>query len=526
MQSPDHLGTVALPIRDWAAYHATVHPDNPAVRCLESGESRTWREFDQRVGALAAGLRDQLGVAPGDRVAVLAENDVRTFEVQFACVRIGAIFAPLNLWLGPRELAEVIDDCRPALLIHDDAHAEGAGRLASPSLRLLSWGAPDPVGPASGYEELLAGSGFLPGGLLDPEAITQITYTSGTSGLPKGVTGANRTALFHALNMGATSRFAEPGGHHLNLIPLFWAGGLNTFTQPMLYWGGCVTTTRRFDESVALRLLSDPAQAITHLCGTPEMYLRMAALPEFDTAQFTTLRRALTGGWRPDTEVLHARWRERGVFIQLAYGSSETGPNMTVQQRDEVGLVTARSCGTPAPFTQLRIVDEAGADVPAGAIGEIWASGPAVTPGYWNQDPAEAFAGRWFRTGDLGRLGPAGDLYMEGRMREIIRSGGTNVYPAEIERVLIEHPSVREVAVIAVPDQQFGEVALAIVVPEDGAAVTLEDLVAQAGDRLARYKRPRHLELTSALPRNSSDKVERHVLRARYAGQFGGPAQR
>ena len=509
---------IAVPVRDWVAYHAMARPDAVAVHCFDSGESRTWMEFDQRVGALAAGLRDQMGVARGDRIALLAENDVRTFELQFACIRMGAIFVPLNWRLELPELAETIADCQPALLIHDDTHAQGAARLAAGRApRLLSWGGPD---PASGYEELVAGGRFLPGGLLDPEAITQITYTSGTSGRPKGVTGANRTALFHALNMAATSRFAEVGGHHLNMLPLFWAGGLNTFTLPMFYWGGRVTTTRRFDESVSLRLLNDPSVAVTHVCAAPEMYLRMAALPEFATAEFTTLRRALVGGWRPDTARLHARWRERGVFIQLAYGSSETGPNVTVLQRDEPELIEQRSCGTPVPFTLLRLVDDDEADVPRGEVGEIWVSGPAVTPGYWNRDPAGVFRDGWFRTGDLGRLGPHGDLYVVDRIKEIIRSGGTNVYPAEIERVLIDHPSVREVAVIAVPDVQFGEVALAVVVPGEGATVTLEDLVEHARDRLARYKRPRHLVLTDELPRNASDKIERHVLKARYAGQF------
>jgi fatty-acyl-CoA synthase len=512
------VAPIAVPVRDWVAYHAMARPDAVAVHCFDSGESRTWMEFDQRVGALAAGLRDRMGVARGDRIALLAENDVRTFELQFACIRMGAIFVPLNWRLELPELAETIADCQPVLLIHDDTHAQSAARLAAGRApRLLSWGGP---GPASGYEELVAGGRFLPGGLLDPEAITQITYTSGTSGRPKGVTGANRTALFHALNMAATSRFAEVGGHHLNMLPLFWAGGLNTFTLPMFYWGGRVTTTRRFDESVSLRLLDDPSVAVTHVCAAPEMYLRMAALPEFATAEFATLRRALVGGWRPDTARLHAQWRERGVFIQLAYGSSETGPNVTVLQRDEPELIEQRSCGTPVPFTLLRLVDDDEADVPRGEVGEIWVSGPAVTPGYWNRDPAGVFRDGWFRTGDLGRLGPHGDLYVVDRIKEIIRSGGTNVYPAEIERVLIDHPSVREVAVIAVPDAQFGEVALAVVVPGEGATVTLEDLVEHARDRLARYKRPRHLVLTDELPRNASDKIERHVLKARYAGQF------
>jgi fatty-acyl-CoA synthase len=228
----------------------------------------------------------------------------------------------------------------------------------------------------------------------------------------------------------------------------------------------------------------------------------------------------MSGGWRPDTNKLHALWRQRGVFIQLAYGSSETGPNMTVAQHSDPDLVEARCCGTPVPFTVMRLVGPDGLDVPQGETGEIWASGPAVTPGYWNRDKDEAFVGRWFRTGDLGRLGPGSDLYIVDRLKEIIRSGGTNVYPAEIEQVLIDHPAVRDVAVVAVPDEQFGEVALAIVVPEDGAGVSLDELVEFSRDRLARYKRPRHLAIADELPRNASDKIERHVLRARYAGLF------
>ncbi|MCU1658611.1 MAG: AMP-dependent synthetase, partial [Pseudonocardiales bacterium] len=263
---------IGVPMRDWVDYHGRRRPHHTAITCVDTDESRTWRQLDERVGALAAGLRDQLGVRRGDRVSVLAENDVRTFELHFACVRIGAIFAPLNWRLETGELIGILDDCQPVLLVHDDEHASTAVSLAADRrLPLLSWGGPTPSSP---YEQLIADAGFVRGDLLDPEAITQITYTSGTSGLPKGVTGANRTVLFHALNMAATSRFAEPNGHHLNLLPLFWAGGLNTFTSPTLYWGGRVTTTRRFDESVALALLSDQDLAVTHICAAPEMYFR------------------------------------------------------------------------------------------------------------------------------------------------------------------------------------------------------------------------------------------------------------
>ncbi len=516
----DRLWPIQVPVRDWPTFHAASRPGKPAVSCVDTGEHRTWGEFDQRVGMLARALQDKAGVRHGDRVCLLAENDVRTFEVQFACIRIGAIFAPLNLRLGVAELRDIVDDCRPMLLVHDDEHAATAKELAGGgTLELLGWGAPT---PGSAYEQLIEGSTYLAGGLLDPDAITQITYTSGTTGLPKGVTAANRTLLFHALNTATACRMAEPDGHHLNMIPLFWAGGLNTFTSPMLYWGGHVTTTRRFDPADTLRLLTDPQVAITHTCATPEVYFRMAQLPEFATSTFPTLKRAMSGGWRADTNRLHAIWRERGVFIQLAYGSSEMGPHITIQQEDDVALVESRSCGTPVAFVSIRLVNPAGQDVPRGESGEIWVKGPAITPGYWNRGE-ESFEDGWFRSGDIGLFGQDGQFRIVDRLKEIIRSGGTNVYPAEIERVLIEHPGIADVAVVAVPDDALGEVPLAVVVPEDGMTITLADLDEFSASRLARYKRARHLVIVDQLPRTASDKVERGVLRKRYAEQFPLP---
>jgi fatty-acyl-CoA synthase len=502
---------IDVPLRDWAAFNAGRRPSAIALHCTDTGESRTWAELDARVGALAGGLR-ALNLTPGDRVGVLADNDVRTFELFLACLRAQLVFTPLNWRLAAPELSAVLDDCRPAALFHDVANAERSADLAGQRrMPTVCWDAPDDA-----YEELLRSSARVDGEFLDPDALAQITYTSGTSGVPKGVTSANRTLVFHALNMAATSRLAESGGHHLNVLPLFWGGGLNVFSTPMLYWGGRVTTSRQFDEAQTLQWLDDPDLGITHICAAPEMYQRIAALPGFDTATFPTLRCVFTGGWRPDTPALHAAWRERGMYLQIGYGSSETGPNLTVQQSVDPALVDDRSSGTVVPFSRLRLVDADAQDVAPGETGEIWAAGPAITPGYWGRSRAEAFHGEWFRTGDLGRFGPAGDLRIVDRLREIIRSGGTNVYPAEIEQVLIEHPAVREVAVIAVPDERFGQVGLAVVVPADGYTPTLDELTEFCAERLARYKRPRHLVLVDELPRTASDKVARQVLRTRY----------
>lgn len=511
---------IDVPLHDWAGYHALRRPTAVALHCTDTGETRTWAELDDRVGTLAGGLHS-LGLTAGDRVGLIADNDVRTFELFLACMRAGVVFTPLNWRLSQPELAAVLDDCRPTVLFHDAAHADSAAQLAGRTIATVAWATPEDA-----YEQLLASSPRVDGGLLDPDALTQITYTSGTTGAPKGVTSANRTLVFHALNMAATSRLAEPAGHHLNVLPLFWGGGLNVFSAPMLYWGGRVTTSRQFDEEETLSRLTDPDLGVTHICAAPEMYQRIGALPAFATATFPSLRCVFTGGWRPDTPALHAMWRARGVFMQLAYGSSETGPNLTVQQSHDEVLVDERSSGTVVPFAQVRLVDQEGTDVEPGQVGEIWAAGPTITPGYWGGDREETFTDEWFRTGDLGRFGPSGDLRIVDRLREIIRSGGTNIYPAEIEQVLIEHPAVGEVAVIAVPDDTFGQVGLAVVVPADGCTPTLDELNEFCADRLARYKRPRHLVLVDELPRTESLKVARNVLRERFgtvAGQLPSP---
>lgn len=502
--------------------HAERRPDAPALSCVDTGDHLTWADFDSQVGKLAGLLLDGFGVQRGDRVAVLAENDVRTFIVHFACIRAGAIFVPLNYRLATAELLATVDDCAPVVLIHDDVYAEPATEIARarPSIRhRIGWRC-----PGFDLDAEASASRYVPGALLDPEALTHITYTSGSTGLPKGVTSANRMMLWHALNMAHTSRFAERDGHHLNLLPLFWGGGLCTFTAPMLYWGGQVTTVRRFDERTALGLLADGGPGITHLCGVPEMYQRMADLDDFDRSTFSALRTALVGAWRPDFPALHARWRERGVFLQVAYGSSEMGPNVAMMQTTDPRRIESRSSGMPVPFMEISLRDESWREVEPGEVGEICVRGPAVTSGYWNQPKDGVFVDGWFRSGDLGRFGPEGDLYVVGRTMEVIRSGGTNVYPGEIERVLQECPGVEEVAVVAVPDPSFGQVGLAVVVPAADVEVTLETLNDFAEGRLARYKRPRHLMLVDALPRTATEKVARQRLRDLFAQRTGGNA--
>jgi fatty-acyl-CoA synthase len=494
-------------VKDWVARQAGRRPDAIALAGLDGAQPLTWARLEDRVGRLAGVLHDH-GVAPGDRVALLAENDPRIFETQFACMRIGAVLVPLSWRLTPPELRQQLADADPLVLVHDTAWAERAGELAGGELAVLGWGDPD-----SGYERAIANATPVAGGELDPDAVTHVLYTSGTTGRPKGVLCTNRTLVAQAQNLAHSSRMAEAGGHHLNIVPLFHAGGLNVFSNPMLFWGGRVTTVRRFDAGQTLELITDPRLAVTHLCGVLQMYEWLTALPRFGTARFPTLRTVLYGGWGPSAAAIYDAFAERGVWVQLSYGASEIGPNVSILSRPDPDAARRGTSGTILPHTAVRLVGPDGNDVPHGAPGEVWVRGPGVTPGYWKQPRDESFAGEWFRTGDAARLDDAGHLYVVGRVKEMYRSGGENVYPAEVEAVLAPMPGIRELAVVGIPDEKWGETGLVAVVPEPGVTVTLDAVRAFADGRLARFKLPNALLVLDALPRSATEKISRPRLR-------------
>ncbi|QGZ93772.1 class I adenylate-forming enzyme family protein [Terricaulis silvestris] len=504
-------------VHDWVSYHAGRRPDAPAVTSVERGRTATWGEMEARVARLAHVLRHDMGLERGDRVATIAENDIRTFELQFACMRAGLILVPLNWRLAVGELVTLMHDAEPSIIVYDDTWsttAEAVAEAADIQLR-LSWGDASDV---SEYEALMdAGDAGMPGGVHDEAEITHILYTSGTTGLPKGAMCSHCSLKQHAINLAHASRLAERGNNHLNVVPLFHAGGLNTYTNATLFWGGQVTTVRRFDPAVALKLLTDPKVGITHMCGVLQMYEMITALPQFAGAMFPALKTALFGGWGPQTKWVHETWRARGFFLQLSYGSTECGPIVSVLEAGDE-LASKNCSGSVVAGTQVRLVDREGADVAQGEVGEIWAKGGAITPGYWRRPREDYFSGDWFKTGDCARADEAGRLYIVDRLREVYRSGGENVYPAEVELVLAQAPGVKEIAVIAVPDQKWGEVGLAVVQSHEGASVTLESLLAHAADKLARYKQPKYLVTIEEMPRNATLKIDRTALKNAHGG--------
>lgn len=498
---------------DWVADFARTQPDAPALHNFDSGERRSWRELDHRVGQIAHFLRQGLGLRPGDRIANVSDGDLRHFELQFACARAGLIWAPLNFRHTPFELVRACREMQPRLMLTDAVWGSTANEVAAEAgvPTVLDWVAGGALDQALEPDRYLAADGDV-----DPEAPLQILYTSGTTGTPKAALvtlGAMETFALQQVEFCAN---AEPGAHLFQPMPLFHFGGLNTASNPILYFGGQVTVARRFDAQAATAYCGDPANGVTHLCLPPIMYQMMADSEAFAAADFSRLRRFVCGGGRV-SERLRTAYEPKGARFVPQYGGTETGP-VTSMNPDRLDKIMAGSCGQKARHIDVRVVDEDGRDAPRGEPGEVWVRGPGVSIGYLGADATTVRHEGWHRTGDVAWEDEEGFYYVVDRVKDMYKSGGENVFSAEVEGVLLAHPAIAECAVIGVSDQHWGEVGLAIVVVAEGHELTLEQLVAACEGKLARYKHPKHLQIVESFPRNVTGKISKPALRAQFGG--------
>jgi fatty-acyl-CoA synthase len=506
-----------LPVRyyDWIAHFGRRTPDKIAVIDLASQRRLSYAEFDKRISLLASHLRDRSGVKRGDRVAVLALNTTDTLEVQFACFRIGAVFLPLNNRLTAPELQFIVGDASPRVMVHDADLAEVAltvAKLCNVASALL-------LGPGGSYEAAIAAAKPLE----NPETVTlddisTIMYTSGTTGQPKGAIITHGMTFWNCVNLGGPA-YISPSTVLLTVLPLFHTGGLNCYTNPVLHSGGTVLIMRAFDPGVALQLISDASYGINQFFGVPSIYQFMAQHPSFATADFSRLVIGGVGGAPMPVPLLKV-WEARGVALQQGYGMTETSPAvLTLDKEDAVRK--AGSSGKPVMHTEVRIVRPDGSDAGVDELGELWVRGPNVTPGYWNRPDANAssFTDGWLHTGDATRVDAEGFYYIVDRWKDMYISGGENVYPAEVENVLHQIPAIAEAAVIGIPNEQWGEVGMAIVAVRPGHTLAAEEIHAHCAANLARFKCPRLIEFVDALPRNATGKIHKPTLR----NKFGAP---
>lgn len=505
------------PVRayDWIAHHSRQRPTKEAVRDLGSGRRFTYAELDRRVDAMAAYL-ESLGIGRGDRVAVLAHNGVEFFDVQFACARTGSICVLLNWRLTVTELEYILNDSSPVLLVHDaeftDSAEELQRRCSIGELLAIDGGAPD-----SPYEVALArfeGQSVEEAVLTHDDVIT-IMYTSGTTGLPKGA------MITHGMNFWNSVNLGIPGGIgldtvHLNVLPLFHTGGLNCYCNPVLHAGGTVVVLKGFEPGEALGVLGDPAQGITHFFAVPAPYQFMMQHPDFEDTDMSGLRTAGVGG-APCALTIMEGWAERGVLLTQGFGMTETSPACIFLDPGDA-LRKIGSTGKALMHTEFRIVNEDGSDCGADEIGELWVAGPNITPGYWNRPDAtaDAFEGRWLKTGDAAQMDDEGFVFIVDRWKDMYISGGENVYPAEVENVLYQLPEVAEAAIIGVPNDKWGEVGLAVIALKPDATIDRKTVVEHCVTRLAKFKVPNDIAIVEALPRNATGKVLKRELRTQF----------
>lgn len=488
-------------------------------------ERVTYALLDEGANRLAHVLAG-LGVGRGDRVAILAHNCVEYPWTYFACCKLGAIVVPLNTRNKRAETCQAMEVAEPKValtgpdFLPDVAALRADGRLRSLE-RVLLIDAPgaaarpgagaDPLAPLlerASSDEPSPAEAPLEG---DPHVML---FTSGTTGVPKGALLSQRSYYLQAGTTQALNGLTDDDVG-LSMFPMFHMGGWAT---PLGYWaiGGSLVVMRRADPRAMLAAVA--RERVTYLYAVPTLYNAMLALPDFPRYDLSSLR-LLGGGtaYMPREQIERITTAFGVPAMVILYGQTEAGPISCLRSRDL--LRKAGSVGTPVNHVDVRVIDAAGNDVPAGVPGEIVVKSDFNMLGYWRMPEATdaAFAGGWLHTGDQGLWDEEGFLYVVGRLKEMIKTGGENVFPAEVERVLLEHEGIAECAVVGVPDADWGESVLAVVVPRREGALTADEVVGFVRRRLAGYKKPRHVRFVRELPRTASTRqVQKALLVDRF----------
>ncbi|WP_284124333.1 AMP-binding protein [Parerythrobacter aestuarii] len=490
---------------DSIATYAEAMPNKRAVVDLESGREWNYSELNAVIDRLAAWLHGRFGNNSGTRIATLTKNCAEMPILQFACVRAGCIFMPMNWRLAVAELEALAADAEPHLLFLQDGFT-APGNVAevldvTDMLGLGEEGSSAPIEARRDFED-----------------VSTLLYTSGTSGRPKGVMLSECNIFWGCTNL-IHGNAVNPSSTFLCDMPLFHTAGLMAATRTPLFAGGAVLISPGFDPKLTLERMVDPGLGVTHYFSVPQMATTLWQRPEFEAAKLHKIVAWAIGG-APNPKAQSERFLGAGVRISEGFGMSETGSNFAIPPFElDLMLSKAGSCGLPLMTQRAKIVDEDGNEVPPGEQGELLVSGPSIAMGYWQQPEltAKAFVDGWFHTGDAAMMDEDGYFYIVDRKKDMYISGGENVYPAEVEAALAELDTVGQVAVIGVPDERWGEVGRAYVIPATGKSITADEVIAHCAARLAKFKVPKSAVITDEIPATASGKVQKHLLKVRAA---------
>lgn len=485
---------------DWLENRAGLTPEATALVDAEEHTSWTYKELNRRCEKMAAWLHEQ-GIKKGDRIALLSPNHLSYFELLFACGKIGAIFVPINWRLSFQEIAYILTDCSPKLI---GFHSTFQEILQSSTFKEYKTFQVNQQPQRTG-----GGSAYKATDLHHNDPLT-IIYTGGTTGRPKGVVLSHQSILTNAINTIISWNLTNED-ITLTYMPLFHTGGLNALSIPILLAGGKVVVASDFDPVKAMHYLNH--YHCTTVLLVPTMYHMIIETDEFNKSSFSSVKIFLSGGAPCPLEIYDA-FKRKGVLFKEGYGLTEAGPNNFYIAPEEAWEKKG-SVGKPMLFNHIRLQKEDGSEAGPHEIGEVLIQGKHSFEYYWNNDQAtkETLKDGWIYTGDLARKDGDGYFYIVGRKKDIIITGGENVYPLEIEHYLAEHAKLDEVAVLGLPDSKWGEVVTACIVTKQNAKIIDEELKAYCSKKLASYKIPKVFLFLESLPKTHVGKIDKKVLK-------------
>ncbi len=496
---------------------ADLTPDREALVETATGRRFSFGELERRASQTARCLAE-LGIEAGDRVAVLAGNSVLFVDLLFGCLKLGAILNPLNWRLAAPELVFILNNSQPKMLVAGPEYVELMAEIR-PQIELAVCAACEgaKIPGAIDFEKAVARepADSLVGAAVEPDATACLMYTSGTTGRPKGAMIPHRQILWNAINTVISWDLSASDVSPI-FTPMFHAGGLFVFLTPLFYCGGRLVVEREFDPAGSLRTIEN--EGCTVILGVPTLFQMWLDDQAIERARLDRVRWFISGG-APCPPSLIVAWREQtGTTLKQGYGLTEAGTNCFSMTEAEANSKVG-SVGKPIFHSRMRLVDSASRDVHQGEAGQLLIAGPHVMSGYWKNSEGtdRTLRNGWLYTGDMARQDEDGYFYIVGRFKDMIISGGENVYAAEVEAVLQAHPAVQECALIGKPDEKWGEIGLMIVVPADlQRPPTVSDLFAHCSQALARYKIPKEFVFTNHLPYSPYGKVEKIKLKEKY----------
>jgi len=491
---------------DWLAKWAHYTPHKLFLREHERDITWTYADFNKRANALASFLTNELLLQPGERIAVYSKNRAEYVLLFLACIKSGLILVPLNFRLTPRELDVLIAEAAPKLFLYESEYELQIKELRS----LLN------IALQKNLEEITP---FLFGDEHRAESfnakqfhqndLVMILYTAGTTGLSKGVMITHKMLYWNAVNTGLRLDLTSQD-HTQSYAPFFHTGGWNVLFTPFLFHGASHTLLQSFNAELILQLMEK--EKTTIMFGVPTMLQMMSDLELFKKVNLSSVRYAIVGGAPMPIPLINV-WHNKGVFIRQGYGLTEVGPNcFSLHQGDAIRK--KGSIGFPNFSLEAKVMNNQGEECAVNEVGELWMKSPVVTPGYWNKpkETSEAISEKFFRTGDLVMKDDEGYYFVVDRKKNMYISGGENVYPAEIENFLYSNSEVKEVAVIGVADEKWGEVGKAFIVKHGGSELDAASVLSFCKGNLAKYKIPKYVEFVEALPKTEAGKIDKKQL--------------